>query len=270
MRPVLLSFHFHLGALILVDTLDVQCELPFPNNHFDIVCTRLSSTRAIVNLINLTLQTDAYSTNSSSVLLQDPYPEHISNALSRAAHSILDLFHAMVLPSQTAESMASSLFIGLEILSQVSYTAEGSLVALHPLYADAKLEIKSRHSAPSHQLPTRVSMTADSPVTRELFEEETLRELGLATGDPSLVDKTIERHEAADMAQILVVQDYPSLVEFDFTTQGWGFEVCIDHAQGCNEPTLTFALLGLLLELLGIHGARIREAHMHHPCYQVF
>ncbi|KAB5585770.1 hypothetical protein GE09DRAFT_37712 [Coniochaeta sp. 2T2.1] len=261
---LLLSFHFHLGVLILVDTLDVQCELPFPNNHFNIACTRLSSTRAIVNLINLTLQTDAYSTNSSSVLLQDPYPEHISNALSRAAHSILDLFHAMVLPSQTAESMASSLFIGLEILSQVSYTAGASLVTLHPLFADAKLEIKSRHSAPSHQLPTPVSMTADSPVTRELFEEETLRELGLATGDPSLVDKTIERHEAADVAQVLVVQDYLPWVEFDFATQGWGFEVCIDPAQGCNEPTLRVAFLGLFLELLGDPWRSDPRSHIHH------
>ena len=224
----------------------MQCELPFPNNHFDIAGTRLSSTRAIVNLINLTLQTDAYSTNSSSVLLQDPYPEHISNALSRAAHSILDLFHAMVLPSQIAESMASSLFIGLEILSQLSYTAGASLVALYPLYADAKLEIKSRHSATSHQLPTPVSMTADSPVTRELFEEETLRELGLATGDPSLVNKTIERHEAANMSQVLVVEDYLPWVEFDFATQGWGFEVCIDHAQGCNEPTLRVAFFRIV------------------------
>lgn len=223
---VLLSFHFHMGVLILVDTLDVQQELSHTDTQFDIVGARMSSVRAIVNLINLTLQTDVYANDSStSILLRDPYPEHISNGLSRAAHSILSLFHSMMLPSHTAEVMASSLFSGLEILSQISYTAVGSLAALHPLYADAKLAIKCRQSAPSYHLSTTASVTTESPVTPELFEEETVRELGLASGDPSLVNKTIKRHEMLELPQD-PVWDYLPWVDFGSVTQDWGFEVC--------------------------------------------
>ncbi|OBT67854.1 hypothetical protein VE03_02576 [Pseudogymnoascus sp. 23342-1-I1] len=222
----LLSFHFHMGVLILVDTLDVQQELSHTDTQFDIVGARMSSVRAIVNLINLTLQTDVYANDSStSILLRDPYPEHISNGLSRAAHSILSLFHSMMLPSHTAEVMASSLFSGLEILSQISYTAAGSLTALHPLYADAKLAIKCRQSAPSCYLSTTASVTTESPVTPELFEEETVRELGLASGDPSLVNKTIKRHEMLELPQDQV-WDYLPWVDFGSVTQDWGFEVC--------------------------------------------
>ena len=120
-REVILSFHFHLGVLILVDTLEGQREMMDLNSRIDIGGCRLSSTRAIVNLINLMLQQgECYTGDDAiSIILKDPYPEHTRNGLSRAAYSVLNLCGTISLPRQVAEIMASSLFAGLEILSQI-------------------------------------------------------------------------------------------------------------------------------------------------------
>ncbi|KAH8801422.1 hypothetical protein F5884DRAFT_514072 [Xylogone sp. PMI_703] len=223
---LVLNLHYHLGVLILVDTLDCQNEAANIHPQFDSTCYRITSTRSIVNMVNLALQADAYITdNSSSILLRDPYPEHVSNGLSRAAHSILHLFHLMLIPVQTAEIMASSLFTGLEIMSQVSYSAAESLETLRRLFLEAKLVIKRRPDLPSQQLASTDSIASDSPVTPEIFEQNTVKELGLAIDDPSLVDKSIERHEIKEFPLMYAWEDL-AWVDFSSVVQNWDFEDC--------------------------------------------
>jgi hypothetical protein len=71
----------------MVDIVDTMLDPTIKfTSRFNIVDYRLTSTRAIVNLTNLSLQADAHGNEpTSSLLLQDPYPEHVSNGLSRAA-----------------------------------------------------------------------------------------------------------------------------------------------------------------------------------------
>jgi hypothetical protein len=223
---VILSFHFHLGVLILVDTLDAQPETQDLDTSCDITAYRLSSTRAIVNLINLMLlQAEPYtSQNTTSIILKDPYPEHTRNGLSRAAYSVLHLSSTRSLPNQVAEIMASSLFAGLEILTQISYTAAESLGKLQKVYAEANLFVKRRQAVPSACL-TATASSLDSQVTPQIFEKETVRQLGLAVEDPSLVDKSIERHETPNVPEDFEWYDLPG-IDVSFVTQDWVFDVC--------------------------------------------
>lgn len=194
--------------------------------RFDVVSWRLSSTRAIVNLINLILlQVEPYTGDEpSSIILKDPYPEHTRNGLTRAAYSVLKLLGTMSLPMQLAEIMATSLFAGLEILSQISYTAAECLEKLQKVYSEANVSVKRRQTVPSEYLSAAAS-TLSSSITPEIFEEETIQQLGLAGEDPSLVDKTIERYEPDELPREFAWYD---LTEIDFTTftQDWAFEVC--------------------------------------------
>jgi len=223
---VILSFHFYLGVLVLVDTMETRPETLDLDPRFNITVWRLSSTRAIVNLINLMLlQGDTYAgDDTTNIILKDPYPEHTRNCLSRAAYSVLHLFNIMALPSQVAEIMASSLFAGLEILTQISYTAAESLDKLYKAYAEGKVLVKRRQTGPSMYL-TAAASSLDLQVTPQIFEDETVKHLSLAGEDPSLVDKTIERHETQEVLQNF---EWYDLSEIDVTsiTHDWAFDVC--------------------------------------------
>src|SRR6202034_1763689 len=120
-----------MGALILADTLqETNGVLYAAIQPLDL---RLCACRAIVNALALALQRDAHSPDqksAASILLLDPYPEYMSNALRRTGNSILILYRANQLSLRSAETMFSVVSAGLEIISQVSYTALDSLPAL--------------------------------------------------------------------------------------------------------------------------------------------
>ncbi|KIW95865.1 uncharacterized protein Z519_02929 [Cladophialophora bantiana CBS 173.52] len=226
---LILSLHFHLGVLILVDTLEAQSGVQVPSQHIDIGECRLSSTRTVVSIINMMLlPPESYnSDDGANLIFKDPYPEHTRNALTRAAYSVLTLFRTMSVSRHAAEIMASSLFTGLEVLTQVSYTAAESLDGLHRAYSETDLVVRHRRADTSAHLTAPLSSPCGNPVSHEMFEEETVRQLDLAGDDPSLVKKTIERHEnhhrpaSDDFAWF-------DLSEIDFTStmQDWAFEVC--------------------------------------------
>lgn len=222
---VILAFHFHLGVLILVDTLEIQNEVVTMDTFLDVGSCRLASTRAIVNLINLLLlQGDFHaSRDTTSILLKDPYPEHTRNGISRAAYSVLRLTHSVSLTKEIAEIMAAPLFAALEILTRVSYTAAESLSGLTEAYSDANIAILCQRSGLSTCLAS-ATPDRDTSITPEVFEEETVRQLDLAGEDPQLVDKTIGRHENQEVSYDF---DWFDLEGIDFTsvTQEWAFEV---------------------------------------------
>jgi hypothetical protein len=213
------------GVLILADTLAAEDIPATVDPRFNMTDRRLFSARAIVNIINLTSQIDLHNNISSSILLRDPYPEHISNGLSRTAYSILCLYNLKVLLLETAEIMASVIFSALEILTQVSYSAADSLSVLQSLYIDAKLNFKSGPSASTSRLVLSPTALTSSPITSETFKDEVVQELGQqAITDPSLVNKTIEQYEVQDISPDLMLDDLP-WVDFSQVGQGWTFEV---------------------------------------------
>ncbi|KAK5181773.1 hypothetical protein LTR44_005973 [Exophiala sp. CCFEE 6388] len=223
---LILSLHFHLGVLILVDTLEALPKAHVAGQFLDVKGYRISSTRTIVNLIHLMLQqTESHNCDATtSIILRDPYPEHTRNALARAGYSVLNLYDSMSISKQAAEIMASSLLAGLEVLTQVSYIAAESLSDLHKVYAESDLVIKRREIADLAHL-TVLSSAFETSVSPEMFDDETVKQLDLAGEDPRLVDKTIERHEVHNLTQDFVWNDF-SEIDFSAFTQDWAFEDC--------------------------------------------
>lgn len=245
---MILSFHFHLGILILVDTLDWYHQA-FPvglGSIIDIEACRLSSTRGIVTLINLMLsQSDTFAGDDpTSIILKDPYPEHTRNGLSRAAYSVLKLYSSQSLPKQVAEIMASSLFAGLEVLRQISYSASESLHDLYVEYSKCDLLIRRRQPVAATNL-TVVPSAYEAALTPELFEEATFKQLDLAGEDPFLVNKTIGRHETHEIPDDFAWFDLDG-ADLTFMNQDWSFQVSI--AQKASRVDTANLSLGLFLQ----------------------
>ncbi|RDW57124.1 hypothetical protein BP6252_13870 [Coleophoma cylindrospora] len=222
----LLNLHYHMGVLIFVETVDTFQDLSKTiSSRFNSIDYRLTSTRAIVNLVNLSLQVDVHRESTSSLLLRDPYPEHISNGLSRAAHSIVYLCRSKLLNTDAANAMASAILSGLDILSQVSYTAAESLTPLRELFSDAKLMANSSCITQSAGLVAPIAALSNSLVSSQTFEDEIIKELGQqASVDPSLVNKTIEQHELIALSADSMLEDL-QWIDFNAMRQDWSFEV---------------------------------------------
>ena len=211
-----------MGILILLDTLECVESLSLqPVTQANNASYRLSSTRAIVNLINLVLQTDEQLQDSPtriSILLKDPYPEHVSNGLTRAANSLLQLYKASILPAPVVEMMSSAVFTGLEILTQISYSAASSLAELHVVYEEVQLKCKSRQALPA-------ACSIPSPVAPETFQDEIVHGLeNQAIADPGLVRKSIERHEKIEDMSMFIPDDL-QWMDIISGGQDWAFDV---------------------------------------------
>lgn len=159
----------------------------------------------------------------TSIILKDPYPEHTRNGLSRAASSVLKLYSSRSLPKQVAEIMASSLFAGLEVLRQISYSASESLHDLYMEYSKFDLVIRRRQPVPATNL-TVVPSAYEAALTPELFEEATFKQLDLAGEDPFLVNKTIGRHETHEIPDDFAWFDLDG-ADLTFMNQDWSFQV---------------------------------------------
>lgn len=187
---------------------------------------RLASTRAVVNVINLVRQFDSFNPQDSSLLLRDPYPEHASNTLNRAARSIVSLTSKGTITPAVAAVLASTVLQGLLIVSQISFSAADYLPILTLLFRDHG--ILTHVPGPLLQDPTNgaTSVLLDSAITSEMLETETLKELGQqAIADPSLVLKSIERHEMPASTPDFGL-DYLQYIDFTAVAGAWDFEDC--------------------------------------------
>ncbi|ETN40865.1 uncharacterized protein HMPREF1541_05145 [Cyphellophora europaea CBS 101466] len=227
---VWLVLHFNLGVLILADTLVAGSVALTLDNQVSIDEHRLASTRAVVNVINLVRQLDSFNMDQPSLLLRDPYPEHASNCLNRAAKSVLGLVQAATITADAAAIFASALLQGLQIISQISFSASEALPTLLNLLHDNGIPVSAKHSSSQTPMGANVSIVLDSAVTPEMLEHETLKELGQqAATDPALVSKTIERHEAAEATPNFGL-DYLQFIDFTAVTGDWDFDDCFAGA----------------------------------------
>lgn len=214
-----------------MDTLVTQQIPPQIEALFNILGQRLSSARAVVNLVNLILQTDTCNNTPSSLFLRDPYPEHTGNALFRAANSILSLYNLKLLPQRATERMATVLFSGLHILSQVSRDAAINLSELVGAYSASKLNYKNdfQSTTSARLVPKHTAMHVDTRITAEHFEDEVVKELGKqAIVDPSLLNMTIEREETQYNYADSTMEEL-QWIDFSSMWQNWIFEVCTAH-----------------------------------------
>jgi hypothetical protein len=221
----LLAFHFHLGALILVDIIAKEKNMSVADSDFDINSRRLTSTRAVVNLISLmTMQADAVdiaAQGSAPLILKDPYPEHTRNGLSRSAESVLLMVRDKLITTEVGSAMMAPLFAALDALTQVSYTAEESLLGLKLECAKVSITVSYRKAGWSRRSDT----IKTASISQDLFQEETIRQLDLARHDPQLVVKSIERHEVQDISYDFDWNDLEGPELFP-VMQDWVFEDC--------------------------------------------
>lgn len=215
--------HYHLGVLILADTLAAGSAALGLDEQVSIANHRLASTRAVVNVINLVRQLDNFNPEKSSLLLRDPYPEHASNCLHRAAKSVLGLVQSGSITTPIAAVLASALLQGLQIVSQISFSAAESLSTLTATFREHGVPLSAKDMS-SQQVPTAILL--DSAVTPEMLENETLKELGhQAVADPGLVVKSIERYEIDDSTPNFGL-GYLQYIDFTAVAGDWDFEDC--------------------------------------------
>jgi hypothetical protein len=185
---------------------------------------RLGSVRALVNVINLVRQFDNLNQQQTSLLLRDPYPEHASNALNRAGKSIVGLLRTETIPASAATVLASSVVQGLRIVRQISFTAAQALDDLAILFRENGLQLQTDYTPHDAAGSATLPIALDSAVTPEMLENETLRELGQqAVADPSLVLKSIERHEGYGSTPDFGL-DYLQYIDFSAVARDWDFE----------------------------------------------
>ncbi|KAE9369824.1 hypothetical protein N431DRAFT_485641 [Stipitochalara longipes BDJ] len=194
----LLSIHYNLGVLILVDTLNVTSYSHLMTCEYEL---RISSARAIVNFVSIILQTDHSSTGNhseNSNLLQVPYPEHVVNALSRAGHSLVWLYRNKSVAASMVETMFSVIFTALKILQRVSYSAIEEYTNLLAHCDDGLNTGKIFWDGGHPHTPVQQELQIDLPNSTDLFCPETVKDLSeLARTDPMLLETTIARYEQA-------------------------------------------------------------------------
>ncbi|KAJ9603641.1 hypothetical protein H2200_011827 [Cladophialophora chaetospira] len=194
---VLLIAHYHLGALVLADTLD----------HFDVVpeplkdpsLSRLYACNAIVNALNLALNHDRYSGDDSllgSTLLRDPTPVVMAEVLSRTGRSIFILLESGQIARHTAQFMITVVAATLSVVSQVSATAKHVLESVRELCARNQLEL--REDSPTQP---RASLSAEHVELLSMcdgaFVDDFLHEMQIQASADGSLDRTIARYETA-------------------------------------------------------------------------
>lgn len=223
---VWLVLHYHLGVLILADTLAAGSAALGLDEQVSIANHRLASTRAVVNVINLVRQFDNFNPDKSSLLLRDPYPEHASSCLHRAAKSVVGLIRSGSITTVIAAVLASALLQGLQIVSQISFSASESLSALATLFQEHGIPLNAKDTSQQAHTEAASSILLDSSVTPEMLENETLKELGhQAEADPALVLKSIERHEIETPSPTFGL-GYLQFIDFTAVAGDWDFEDC--------------------------------------------
>lgn len=218
----LLNIHFQVGSLILADT--VPSSVVYTDKDLSPYDLRLCACRSIVNAVNLALHTGSSETSYPSVLLLDPYPDHMANALIRTGSSLFQLFNTQVLSFENFKQMYSVAISGLEILAEVSGTASVAAPVLRQRLAESR--IRQIGTFETDTLPAAFSISL--PVNGELFDTDLVKELEQQAADPSLVDKTVEQNEMnTSMTSLLCGEIQPG--EVDFLSHDWTLEVRIYH-----------------------------------------
>lgn len=194
---VLLLTHYHMGSLILADTIDTLSSVP--GVLTDSTSLRLQACNAVVNVLTLAMSYDRYSDDESpyrSRFLRDPTPELMVEVLSRAGKAILSMFHGQKIQASTSQIMLSVILSALTILSSISHTASYTLSSLIRLSSLGNLKItldsQSSNKEPVAK-PEQVQFLSgcDSDVVDEFLQETQIQ----ASLDNLHLENTIAKYE---------------------------------------------------------------------------
>ncbi|OQV07559.1 hypothetical protein CLAIMM_11975 [Cladophialophora immunda] len=191
---LLLIAHYHLGSLILANTIESLKNVP--DQLEEPAVLRQQACNAIVQTLSLVMSCDRYSCDDSpygSRLLHDPTPELMVEVLARAGRAVLCLHETSKTSLQAAQIMLSVIFSALNIISQISVVASFVKAHLRQIAAGQNIRIQEDPlrpmSAPSHHADVLSKCNAKSI---ESFLQESQIQTML---DPWSLEKTVRSYD---------------------------------------------------------------------------
>lgn len=187
--------HYHLGTLALADFLDTLPHVPEPLKNP--LFSRLLACTTIVNTLNMALNYDRFSGDESphgSVLLLDPTPITVLEALSRTNKAVFTLFGAGKVDLHTVRMMTSVVGTALTILSKILVTASYALTWLRQRCDEnnIKLVLDTHHTVdPDSKEQYDLLARCDGDYVDEFLQEMKMIEVD---SGQSLVDSTVARY----------------------------------------------------------------------------
>ncbi len=217
----LLQIHFQVGNLILADTLPSTFVFIDENlNPYDL---RLCACRTIIIALNLALQTTIPGANGSgmlNILLLDPYPDLLTNAIIRTGSSLFLLYKAQKLTPENVITMFSVVIAALEVLSNISHIASEAIPLLQQRLSASGID---QTTAFKHDVIHHAAVSVAAPLDHELFETEVIRELEHYAGNTLLSEQAVE--QAGDDIGLDQCTDDFEQFDLDFVSQNWSFDV---------------------------------------------
>lgn len=177
-----LNIHFEVGNLILVDAL--PSTFVFIDQTLSPYDLRLCACRNIINALNLAFQTNSPNSNEPpgfSILLLDPYPDLLTNAIIRTGSSLLLLYEMQKLCQENARTMFSVVIAALETLAKISHTAAEAIPLLKEKYASSFIAHQARSNPDATLRLEDFSLAAIDP---EAFGAEVIDDLEQETTNP--------------------------------------------------------------------------------------
>ena len=230
-RPTaLLQIHFQVGNLILADTLPSTFVFIDENlNPYDL---RLCATRAIIIALNLALQTSILGTDGSTimnVLVLDPYPDLLTNAIVRTGSSLFILCSAQKLTTENMMTMFPVVISALKVLANLSHTASEAIPLLQQKFATSGIDQTTLFK---NDVLHQAAVSVAAPLDHKLFDAEVLRELEQqAANSISSENNTGESDNASKISQYVDAFDR---FDLDFLSQDWTFDVSTEI--WCSRP----------------------------------
>jgi hypothetical protein len=189
--PALLNIHFEVGNLILADAL--PSTFVFIDQNFSPYDLRLCACRSIINALNLALQTNSPRSNDPpgfNILLLDPHPDLMTNAIIRAGSSLFILYEIQKLTRENVTTMFSVVITALETLAKISHTAAEAIPLLQKKYATFIDRAMAISDATPHL--NAFSVAAIDPGS---FDSEVVQCLERQATDSSFLDLVVEQFE---------------------------------------------------------------------------
>ena len=155
---------------------------------------RLCACRNIINALNLAFHTnspDSTDPPGFKILLLDPYPDLLTNAIIRTGSSLLLLFEMQKLCRENATTMFSVIIAALETLAKISHIAAEAIPLLKQKY-DTTF-IGQALSSPT--VTPRLEDFSLTTIDPELFDAEGMNCLEHETANPSFGDPVHERSD---------------------------------------------------------------------------
>lgn len=184
-----MNIHFEVGNLILADAL--PSTFVFIDQNFTPYDLRLCACRSIVNALNLALQTRSLGGDGSpgiSILLLDPHPDLMANAMIRTGSSLFILHEMQRLTSESLTAMFTVVIAALDVLAKISHTASEAIPLLKQKFETCAIEQTATFRDDAlYKAAVSVTATID-PVS---MDREVLRELEKLAADPFLADQTV-------------------------------------------------------------------------------